>query len=39
MWHFSIPVIGAIFAALDNSFILGLVMNGGIRNIKKCRQD
>lgn len=35
MWHFSIPVIGAIFAALENSFILGLVMNGGVTNIKK----
>lgn len=35
MWHFSIPLIGAIFAALENSFILGLVMNGGVTNIKK----
>lgn len=35
MWHFSIPMIGAFFAALENSFILALVMNGGITNIKK----
>lgn len=35
MWNFSIPVMGAIFAALENSFILGLVMNGGVTNIKK----
>ena len=35
MWHFSVPGIGAIFAALENSFILGLVMNGGVTNIKK----
>jgi pimeloyl-ACP methyl ester carboxylesterase len=35
MWHFSIPGVGAVFAALENSFILGLVMNGGVTNIKK----
>lgn len=35
MWNFSIPVMGAVFAALENSFILGLVMNGGVTNIKK----
>ncbi len=35
MWNFSIPGIGAIFAALENSLILGLVLNGGVTNIKK----
>ncbi|MEO7345011.1 MAG: alpha/beta fold hydrolase, partial [Methylotenera sp.] len=35
MWNFSIPVIGAFFAALENSLILGLVLNGGFTNIKK----
>lgn len=35
MWNFSIPINGAIFAALENSLILGFVMNGGITNLKK----
>ena len=35
LWNFSIPVNGAIFAALENSIILGLVMNGGVTNLKK----
>lgn len=35
MWNFSIPFNGAIFAALENSLILGAVMNGGITNLKK----
>lgn len=35
MWNFSIPINGAIFAALENSLILGLIMNGGITNLKK----
>lgn len=35
MWNYSIPVNGAIFAALENRFFLSLVMNGGVTNIKK----
>lgn len=35
MWNYSIPINGAIFAALENRFFLGLVMNGGVTNIKK----
>jgi pimeloyl-ACP methyl ester carboxylesterase len=35
LWNFSIPVHGAIFAALENRFILGFVMNGGITKLKK----
>ena len=35
MWNYSIPINGAIFAALENGFFLGLVMNGGVTNIKK----
>lgn len=35
MWNYSIPVNGAIFAALENSFFLGLVMSGGVTYIKK----
>jgi len=34
LWNFSIPVNGAIFAALENRFILAMVMNGGVKNIK-----
>lgn len=35
LWNFSIPINGAIFAALENSLILGLIMNGGITKLKK----
>ena len=35
MWNYSIPINGAIFAALENRFFLSLVMNGGVTNIKK----
>lgn len=35
MWNYSIPINGAIFAALENRFFLSLVMNGGVSNIKK----
>lgn len=35
MWNYSIPINGAIFAALENRFFLGLVMNGGVTHIKK----
>ena len=35
MWNYSIPINGAIFAALENRFFLGLVMSGGVTNIKK----
>lgn len=35
MWNYSIPVNGAIFAALENRFFLSLVLNGGVTNIKK----
>lgn len=35
MWNYSIPVNGAIFAALENRFFLSLVMNGGVTKIKK----
>lgn len=35
LWNYSIPVHGAIFAALENRFFLGLVMNGGVTNIRK----
>jgi pimeloyl-ACP methyl ester carboxylesterase len=35
MWNYSIPINGAIFNALENSFFLSLVMNGGVTNIKK----
>jgi len=35
MWNYSIPINGAIFAALENLFFLSLVMNGGVTNIKK----
>lgn len=35
LWNYSIPVHGAIFAALENRFFLSLVMNGGVTNIKK----
>jgi pimeloyl-ACP methyl ester carboxylesterase len=35
MWNFSIPFNGAIFAALENSLILGFVLNGGVTNLKK----
>jgi pimeloyl-ACP methyl ester carboxylesterase len=35
LWNFSTPINGAIFAALENSLILGLIMNGGITNLKK----
>lgn len=35
IWNYSIPFHGAIFAAFENSFFLGLVMNGGVTNIKK----
>lgn len=34
LWNYSIPVHGAIFAALENRFFLSLVMNGGVTNIK-----
>lgn len=34
MWNYSIPINGAIFAALENRFFLTLVMNGGVTNIK-----
>lgn len=34
MWNYSIPVNGAIFAALENRFFLTLVMNGGVTKIK-----
>ncbi|HOY71129.1 MAG TPA: alpha/beta hydrolase [Methylotenera sp.] len=37
--HFGIPILGAIFAALENKFLLGLVMRGGLRNIKKMPND
>jgi pimeloyl-ACP methyl ester carboxylesterase len=35
LWNYSIPVHGAIFAALENRFFLSLVMNGGVTNIRK----
>jgi len=35
LWNFSIPVNGAIFAALENSLILGSIMNGGITKLSK----
>lgn len=35
MWNYSIPINGAIFNALENSFFLSLVMNGGVTNIEK----
>ncbi len=35
LWNFSIPINGAIFAKLENRFILAMVMNGGVTNIKK----
>jgi pimeloyl-ACP methyl ester carboxylesterase len=35
LWNYSIPINGAIFAALENRFFLSLVMNGGVTNIKK----
>jgi pimeloyl-ACP methyl ester carboxylesterase len=35
LWNYSIPVHGAIFAALENRFFLSLVMNGGVTNIKR----
>lgn len=35
LWNYSIPVHGAIFAALENRFFLGLVMNGGVTNIRE----
>lgn len=35
LWNFSTPVNGAVFAALENRFILAMVMNGGVTNIKK----
>jgi pimeloyl-ACP methyl ester carboxylesterase len=35
LWNYSVPVHGAIFAALENRFFLSLVMNGGVTNIKK----
>lgn len=35
MWSYSIPINGAIFAALENRFFLSLVMNGGVTRIKK----
>ena len=34
LWNYSIPVHGAIFAALENRFFLSLVMNGGVTNIR-----
>lgn len=34
LWNYSIPVHGAIFAALENQFFLSLVMNGGVTNIR-----
>jgi pimeloyl-ACP methyl ester carboxylesterase len=30
--HFAIPVLGAVFAALENKVLLGLIMRGGLRN-------
>ena len=33
--NFGIPVIGAIFAALENKILLGLVMAGGLRQKQK----
>lgn len=33
--NFGIPVIGAIFAALENRFLLGLVLGGGLRQKRK----
>lgn len=35
LWNYSMPVHGAIFAALENRFFLSLVMNGGVTNIRK----
>lgn len=35
MWNYSIPINGAIFAALENRFFLSLVMNSGVTKIKK----
>lgn len=35
MWNYSIPINGAIFAALENRFFLSMVMNGGVTKIKK----
>lgn len=35
LFNFSIPINGAIFAALENRFILAMIMNGGVTNIKK----
>lgn len=35
LWNYSLPVHGAIFSAFENSFFLGLVMNGGVTHIKK----
>jgi len=32
--HFAIPVLGAVFAALENQPLLGLIMRGGLRS--KC---
>jgi pimeloyl-ACP methyl ester carboxylesterase len=32
LWHFAIPVFGAIFAALENKLLLGIIMRGGLRN-------
>ena len=29
--HFAIPVVGAVFAALENKLLLGLIMRGGLR--------
>lgn len=30
--HFAIPVLGAVFAALENKLLLGIIMRGGLRN-------
>lgn len=35
LWNYSLPIHGAIFSAFENSVFLGLVMNGGVTNIKK----
>ncbi len=39
MWNFSVPVHGAIFAAMENADVLGMVMSGGVTNIKKMPTD
>ncbi len=37
--NFGIPIVGAIFAALENKILLGLVMRGGLRQKRKMPND